>query len=144
MSTSKKPTAREELERIEDALIGSILKTSGEELRKEIAATGIDPDSYITDVETTIAMAKAESTRKNLEKIRNELEAWRKRDVKESGATMDAARVKLDQMRSGDPDLNRKMMLAARNGEGLSESDLEGLLEDLTALEELDRVDEDK
>ena len=33
------------------------------------------------------------------------------------------------------------MMLAARKGEGLSESDIEALLEDLAALEKLERED---
>src|SRR3546814_14208811 len=36
MSTSKKPSAREELERIEDALVDSILNASGDALRAEL------------------------------------------------------------------------------------------------------------
>jgi hypothetical protein len=59
-------------------------------------------------------------------------------------AALDAARAKLDRMRSGDRELDRKMMLAARKGEGLSDSDVKGLLEDLAALEQLQRGDEDE
>lgn len=144
MTTSKKPTAREELERIEDGLLDSLLNASGDELREEIAAAGLDPDSCIADVEATIAAARAESARRRLDGARAELAAWRKRDAKANVAALDAARAKLDRMRAGDQELDRKMMLAARKGEGLSESDMEGLLEDLAALEELERGEEDE
>jgi hypothetical protein len=41
-------------------------------------------------------------------------------------------------------ELRERMMLAARRGDGLSDQDLEGLLEDLAALEELERTQEDE
>jgi len=144
MSKTKKPTAQEELERIEDAFLDSLLNASGDELREEITAAGIDPDSCIAEVDATIAAAKAEYARNRLEEARAELAAWRKRDAKANGTALDAARAKLDRIRSGDPELDKKMMLAARKGEGLSDSDMEGLLEDLAALEELERGDEDE
>lgn len=144
MTRSKKPTARDELERIEDALVDSLLSASNEELREEIAAAGLDPDSCIADVEATIAAARAEVTRRRLDGARAELAAWRQRDAKASGAALDVARQKLGRMRAGDQELDRKMMLAARKGEGLSDSDMEGLLEDFAALEELERGEEDE
>lgn len=144
MTRSKKPTARDELERIEDALVDSLLSASKEELREEIAAAGLDPDSCIADVEATIAAARAEVTRRRLDGARAELAAWRQRDAKASAAALDAARQKLGRMRAGDQELDRKMMLAARKGEGLSDSDMEGLLEDFAALEELERGEEDE
>ena len=144
MITPKRPTARDELERIEDALLESLLNASGQELREEIAAAGIDPDSCIADVEATIAAARAECSRKRLEDARAELAAWRKRDAKTDATSIDAARLKLDRLRSGDKELDKKMMLAARKGEGLSDSDIEGLLADLAALEDLERGEEDE
>ena len=144
MTTPKRPTARVELERIEDALVDSLLNASGDELREEMAAAGIDPDSCIAEVDATIAAAKAECARSRLQDVRAELAEWRKRDAKADVTALDAARAKLDQMRSGDRKLDEKMMLAARKGEGLSDSDMEGLLEDLAALAELERREEDE
>src|ERR1700730_2365315 len=135
MSTSKKPTPREELERIEDALVDSILNASGDELRDELAAAGLDPDACIVDVEATIVAAKAACTRKRLDKARAELAALRGRASPGSVTALDAARAKSVLVFSGDADLKQRMMLAARKGEGLSDDDLEALLEDLAALE---------
>ena len=53
----------------------------------------------------------------------------------------EAARALFEKMRSRDPELASKMLLAARKGEGLSESDMEGLIEDLAKLERLDDED---
>ena len=141
MSTPKKPTAREELERLEDALLESLLNAPGQELRDEIAAAGIDPDACIAEVDATITEARAACARKRLEEARAEFAAWRKRNARPDVTALDVARAKLDRIRSGDRQLNEKMMLAARKGEGLSESDIEALLEDLAALEKLERED---
>ena len=53
----------------------------------------------------------------------------------------EAARARFEKIRSQDPELASKMLLAARKGEGLSERDMEGLLEDLAKLERLDGED---
>lgn len=143
MSNSKKPTPREELKRIEDALVDSILNASGDELREEYAAAGLDPDSCIAEVDATLAAAKAESARKRLIEARTELAAWRRRGAKADVTARDAARAKFELLRSGDQDLERRMMLAARKGDGLSDRDMEALLEDLAALEKLEGRQED-
>jgi hypothetical protein len=144
MSTSKKPSPREELERIEDALVESILSASGDELREELAAAGLDPDFCIAEVDAIITSAKAEWARKRLTEARAELTAWRKSKKKGNVAALDAARQKFERLRSGDQDLKQRLMLAARKGEGLSENDMEALLEDLAALEELEGGKEDE
>ena len=144
MSTSKKPTPREELERIEDALVESILNASGDELREEFAAAGLNPDSCIATVDATIAEAKGESARKRLKEARTELAAWRQRSPRADVTALNAARAKLERLRSGDQDLKQRLMLAARKGEGLSESDMEALLDDLAALDELEGRQEDE
>jgi len=144
MSTSKKPTLREELERIEDALVESILNVSGDELGEELVAAGLDPAGCIAEVDALIASAKAECARKRLNDARTALAAWRKGGAKGNVTALDAARAKFERLRSGDPDLNQKMMLAARKGEGLSDSDMQALLEDLAALDELEGNQEDE
>ncbi|HNP37739.1 MAG TPA: hypothetical protein PKK10_18000 [Woeseiaceae bacterium] len=144
MSESDKPTAEEQLQRIEDALLESLLNASPEELREEISAAGGDPDALIADVEATIAAAKAACARQRLQDARAELAEWR--DHKETADTESfaAARDKLQRVRSGDKASNEKMMLAARKEKGLSDSDFGGLLEDLVDLEKLEGTDEDE
>lgn len=144
MTTSKKPTARAELERIEDALVDSILNASGDALREELSAAGLDPDSCIAEVDATIAAAKSECARKRLSEACAGIADWRKREAKGSFTALEAARAKFERLRAGDPDLKQRLMLAARKGEGLSDSDMEGLLEDLAALEELEGKKEDE
>lgn len=144
MSTSKKLTPLEELERIEDALVDSILNVSGDELREELAATGFNAVSCVSVVDTSIAAAKAEYARKRLVEARTELATWRKRASKVSAAEIDAARAKFAQLRSGDQELEQKIMLAARKGEGLSDNDMEALLEAIAALEDIEGRKEDE
>lgn len=144
MSTSKKPTAREELERIEEALVEGILNASGDALRAELAAAGLDPESCIGEVDATITSAKAEGARKRMSQARAELATWRKGGTKADISALDAARAKFERLRSGDRELSQKMMLAARKGEGFSDSDMKALLEGLAALEELEGGNEDE
>ena len=144
MSKSKRPTAREELQRIEDALLDSLLNVSGDEVRGETAAAGIDPDSRIAEVDATIAAARSAYVRNRFDSARAELAAWRRRIVKANTMALDAARAKFDKIWAEDSELPERTLLAARKGEGLSDSDMEGLFEDLATLEELERADEDE
>jgi hypothetical protein len=56
----------------------------------------------------------------------------------------EAVRAKFEKIRARDPELASKMLMAARNGQGLSDSDMEGMLEDLAKLERLDGEDDEK
>ena len=60
------------------------------------------------------------------------------------GFDRQAVRARFERIRARDPDLASRMMLAARKGEGLSDSDMDGLLEDLARLEGLDGEDSGK
>lgn len=138
MSDQKKRTASDEINGIEDALVESILGTSGNELREEFSAAGLEPDACIKDIEERISSARAECTESRLDEAREALAAWRAGSKKPGAALLEAARDRLQRIRTDDRELDSRMMLAARKGEGLSESDLEGLLEDLVDLERLE------
>lgn len=141
MSTSKKVTPQEELERINHGLIDSVMSASGAELRMELSESGINPDVMIAEIDGTIAAARAECAQAILRDARAALREWRKQGGKTNALALETARAKLNQIRSGDRELDEKMMLAARKGEGLSHSDMEGLVEDLAALERLEGED---
>jgi hypothetical protein len=137
MTGSRKNLAREHLDRIEDALIESILGASEAELRKEMAERGDDPDKCLLRLEQIIADAKAVGGKRRMERARSELQEWRAGQPKTLKFDREAARARFDRLRSRDPELASKMLLAARKGEGLSEKDMEGLLEDIARLEQL-------
>lgn len=138
MTDTKKTSTREELDLIEEALVGAIKNSSDAELREDIKARGEDPDKGIADVDSVIAAAKAASAKRRLERAKSELEQWRAGKGKVIELDRGAMKAKFDKIRAHDPELASKMMAAARNGEGLSDSDLEGFLEDLARLERLD------
>lgn len=139
MITRRKPTASEELERLENALTESLLSATEQDLREELAAAGSDPDALVSEIDAAIARARAECARQRMETARAELTAWRDAGAKPGKLALDEARSRLQRLRSGDSELDSRMMLAARKGEGLSEKDLESLLEDLAELERLER-----
>jgi hypothetical protein len=138
MSTPRKPTASEELERIEDNLVESFLTMSGEELRKEIVASGSDPDALIAGIDSAFASARAATASARLERARSELAAWRGKSTV-SPLEREAARTRLTSLQSGGSDPGGGFMMAARKGQGLSDGDIEGLVEDMAELERLER-----
>ena len=141
MKGSRKNPAREQLDRIEDALIESILGASEAELREGMAERGEDPDKCLLRMEQIIAGAKAACGKRRMARAKSELQKWRAGQPKTLKFDREAARARFEKIRSQDPELASKMLLAARKGEGLSERDMEGLLEDLAKLERLDGED---
>jgi hypothetical protein len=141
MTGTKKDSVRDELERIEDALVDAIMNSSEAELREEIKERGEDPDKILAGVDATLVGAKAAAAKLRMERARSELQEWRAGRSKIIDFDRTAMLAKFEKMRVRDPELASKMMAAARNGEGLSERDLEGFLSDLAKLEHLDDED---
>ena len=139
MTAPGKPKASEELERIEDALVESLLDAAGDDVWKEIAASSGDPDALVAAVDAAIASARTKSAQERLERARADLSAWRSKSGPVSAVERNAAQARFERLRTGNVDPDSKMMMAARKGEGLSESDLEGLIEDMAELERLER-----
>jgi hypothetical protein len=141
MTAPKKTTAREELARIEDAFVQAILDSSESELREDMKAAGEDPDACLKEIDALIASASATSAKQRFAQAKSELAAWRSEESNVVGFDRDAVRARFESIRSRDPELASKMMMAARKGEGISDHDMEGLLEDLAKLERLERED---
>jgi hypothetical protein len=141
MTGTKKDSVRDELERIEDALVDAIMNSSEAELREEIKERGEDPDKILAGVDATLVGAKAAAAKLRMERAKLELQEWRAGKGKIVDFDRAAMQAKFEKMRVRDPELASKMMAAARNGEGLSERDLDGFLADLAKLERLDDED---
>jgi hypothetical protein len=136
--TFKKNSARQQLQRIEDALVEAILASSESELREDIEARGEDPAERLANVSEVITKAKAAGARRRFERIKLELGAWRKSQPKVATFDRQLMRARLEKIIGRDPEFAAKVSMAARNGAGLPETDVEGLLEDLAKLDKLE------
>lgn len=133
--TARKTIPGSPLDHIEDAFLENIVESSEADLREEFVEEGRSPDEVVAQMKSRLAMAHEECTQARLVKAREGLAAFR-RD--ETIVPLDLARQRerLAAMRSRTPAASG-MMMAARKGEGLSERDETGLLEDLADLERL-------
>jgi uncharacterized protein with von Willebrand factor type A (vWA) domain len=141
VTSPKKTSSRQELERIEDALVRSILDAPTAEIREEMAAAGEDPNKAIAEFDDIIARAKAAGARKRMADAKNELAAWRTGKGIVAASDRKAVLARLEAIKARHPDLASKMMMAAREGEGASDRDIEEVLEALAKLERLEGED---
>ena len=138
--TSKKLTAMEELQFIEEALVRGILEASALDLRQDFLDAGDNPEELVAEFDATAARAKAEVAKKRLEQAKLELAAWRSKSVNSQEArAQEDARKLFSRLQAGDPAFATKMTMAARKGEGLSDRVVVGLGDDFVDLERLGR-----
>lgn len=137
MSGSKKPTSREELQRIEEAWIRSILEASAEEIRDEIKEAGDDPQAYVALADAMLREAANRSGREKLERARKELKAFEASRPKV--ISLERAKAELEAMKH-EP--SSPLMLAARKGQRLSEQDEQAVLRAKSELKRLESEDE--
>ena len=135
-----KRTSRDELRSLDDAIDESILAASSEELQEDLAAMGMDPDAFVSQMDAVTAHAKSVAAKKSLEQAKQAVLAFKARPTKSSPEERDASRRKLDAMRAGEA-TGAFDMMAARKGKGLSDSDEKGMLDDLARLAALEAED---
>lgn len=139
MTNVKKPFARQELEHIEDALIESLLNATDQAMQEELSSSGDNLDQLAALFDHAIAAAQARAARERLSEARVELAAWRENGKKATPLEKEAARARLSNARSGRANSSPGLMMAARKGKRISESDDEGLFDDLAELEKLEQ-----
>jgi hypothetical protein len=136
-----KRTYRDELEKLDDAIDESILAASSDELREELAALGLDPDAVVAEMDVVTEKARIAGAKRNLEQAKRAVLTFKARPADVSPGDRDAVRRKLGEMRAGDGAKASDMMMAARKGKGLSDSDEQGILDDLARLARLEAED---
>ncbi|WP_319797381.1 hypothetical protein [Nitrobacter sp.] len=136
-----KRTYRDELEKLDDAIDESILAASSEELREELSALGLDSDVVVTEMDAVTERAKIAATKKSLQMAKQAVVDFKAKSTSVSTEEREAVRKKLYEMRAGDGAKTSDMMMAARKGKGLSDSDEEGVLDDLARLRRLEAQD---
>jgi hypothetical protein len=130
-------SARAKLVRLADALVDDV-----------IAAPVENPESDKKDIARARAIFDAvrmKCSKHLLDKAKSELEVWRT-ETKNIVASVDQNSSKriFAKIREGDAEFNRKIMMAARNGEPPSEADIEGLANDYIDLGRLEKGNEKK
>jgi hypothetical protein len=142
MNPAKKNIARADLDLIEEALVLAILDSSESELREDLKAAGDDPDKRLSEINSLIADAKQNCAKRKFDQAKSSLAAWRAHNNKPIAFDRASLRARFEKIRAGDPELASKMLMAARNGKGLSDNDLNSLLEDLAKLDRLEGEDD--
>jgi hypothetical protein len=140
MSDTKKPSHTEELRRIEDAWIQSVLEASGDDIRGEITEAGGDPYAYVELADRMLADAREQYGRERLEQAKAEVAAFRKR---ESQRATPLDRTKLNtELDAANDEPTSATMLAARKGKGLSDRDEDVVLRARAKLKRLESKDD--
>jgi hypothetical protein len=138
---TKKITATEELRRIGEAFDDNILAALPEELREEFAAQGLDVVKVVAEMDAIHASAKLAGAKMRLERARDAVKTAKTQPTVVSSAERESVRAKLHDMRAGKGGNASDLMMAARKGDGLSESDEEGAVDDMAQLEALEAQD---
>ena len=136
---SRDHDARAKLAKLADALMHDIIATPDAEIVAEVGTEGIERARAL------FAKAKQEVSRQQLLRARAELNGWRStRTIVSTSFDRTAARARFDKIRSGDTHFDRKMTIAARNGEAPTDPDIDGLINDWADLQRLDGKDKPK
>jgi hypothetical protein len=138
---TRKITATEELRRIGEAFDDSILTASPQELREELAAQGLDVEKVVAEMDAINASAKLAGAKMRLERARDAVRAAKSQLTVVSSVERESVRAKLHDMRAGKGGNASGRMMAARKGDGLSENDEEGAIDDMVQLEALEAQD---
>ncbi|MCJ2077669.1 hypothetical protein MKK68_18780 [Methylobacterium sp. E-016] len=134
--SSAKPVKTNPVSLIDDAFLENILESSESELLTDLMEEGLSPESVLSGLRALVSAAENECAQARLGKAKEELAAFRGTPGVGHIDDLQQRRERLAAMRVGSPSATG-MMMAARKGEGLSERDQDGLLDDLADLDRL-------
>ncbi len=139
MTNKRKST--DELRDLSDEIDDSILGALDADVSEELASLGIDPEKVAEGMGAIAQEAKRLAGKSRLARAKDAVRTFRgnRPNVPQGGRS--ALRSRLERMRSGGPDVNDDLMMAARKGKSMPDSDEEGALDDLAQLEALEFED---
>ncbi len=137
---TKKPSNVDRLSKIDEAIDESIIEASEKDLREDFAEQGQDFDKAVARVGSTIERAKVTAAKIRFERAKREMKAFRDQSNVRP-LDLAKARSRFDGMKTGDA---TDTMMAARKGGKLSESDEDGVVDDIAQLEALENEARDK
>lgn len=127
---------RNALDRLTEELIEDILATPDEEILSEARQDHDDPAKVTMAMQALFEKAATNVAKQRFAAAKAAVAADRQQTLSSSPMRRDpvAARRRLQSIVASDPETARKLTLAARKGEGLSDEDVFGMLEDLEYL----------
>jgi hypothetical protein len=132
---TKSFTPGKELANLDSALIDDLLATPDDDFLEEVKASGRDPRAAADRVRSIVAKGSALAAKSKLRAAKAAVAASRARPTP-NPPHLDAAHARqfLKELSSNDPEFRKRMTLAARNEEDLSDEDILGIIEDLREL----------
>ena len=124
------------LYRLTQLLVEDILSTSDAEILDEAKEGGIEPAATAARLKSLYEKAASTTGRSRLAAAKVAVEVDRHNTQESTVALLDpsTAQSRLQSALAQDPETRAKLTLAARKGEGLSNADVHGLLQDFDEL----------
>lgn len=134
--TNEQDSKNAALERLTEALVEDILATSEAEILSEAMDDGVDPVAETARLKALYKSLSAELGKTRLAAAKAAAQADRSSSPSRKLTRLDpvAARARLQSILEHDPDTKAKLTIAARKGEGLSDADVQSMLEELEEL----------
>jgi hypothetical protein len=132
--TTRSNDARDALRRLADALAEDALTAPDNEILEEAAEIHGDPARLRADMLKLFEQTMSEQGKEKLAAAREAFVADRRRPAAVVRLPPAEARRRLQQLMAADLETARKLTVAARKGEGLSDEDVKSMLEDLEEL----------
>jgi len=140
---TKKYTSIEQLEKLTDALVEDILELSDQEVLLEIKEQFSDPSEINNHIRDVISSAVLRAAKIKLIEAKKQVNEYKEMTQKSNVISLSNAKKKsvIENFTTQDPELNQKLTLAARKGEGIeTENDINGMFKDML---ELGLIDEE-
>lgn len=131
------------LDRLAASIVDDILNMTDEEILAEVTADGEDPKQIAQETKDIFERAVASCGKSRLAAARKSVLADRQQGSKVLQPNPNAARQKMEKILKQHPETLSKLTLAARNGEGLSDSDVFSMLQDLEELGVISPIDKE-
>lgn len=141
--TNKKLTSLEQLDRLADSLVFEIIELSDKEILDDAKEQFDSPIAEVDRLKNIINNALLQSAKTKLTNAKNSVNAYKSETIKNNVIHLSTAdkHTIIKNYTTRDPDLQQKLTLAARKGEGIqTENDIDGMFEDMV---ELGLIDED-
>jgi len=141
--TNKKITSLEQLDRLADSLVTDIIELSDEEILDDANEQFNNTTAEVDRLKSVINNALLLAAKTKLTNAKNSVNTYKRETVKNNVIHLSTAEKHtiIKNYTTRDPELQQKLTLAARKGEGIqTENDIEGMFEDMV---ELGLVDEE-
>jgi len=126
------------LHRLLDELADDLMNLSDAELLAELAADGLDVEAEAAAARSAIAGGVARVGQARLAAARRAVSRDRKARVVRPPLRADRREAVLTRFANDDPKLKGRLTMAARKGEGVSEKEIDAILDDLRELGAID------